>query len=162
MDLIADNIYLGNIIYAKDINNLKKEGITKILSVMDNNAPEYKEEDKINQKIIEVADLPVVNILKYIGDCLNFMEGKDKVLVHCTAGASRSACIVIAYIMWKDKKKYKDAFNLVVKKRSSVFPNYGFQEQLKKFEKILEDNEYNINKIDFKNIKWKAKSFYGW
>ena len=161
MVLIMDNIYLGNITAANNINNLKKEGIKKILSVIDySRAPRYKEEDNFNQKIINIADVPVVNIIKYFGECINFIEGEDKVLVHCIGGASRSASIVIAYIMWKLKISYKEAYIYVNKKKSSIFPNSGFQEQLKKFEALLKENKYNLNDINFRAIIWKPKISY--
>ena len=40
------------------------------------------------------------------------------------------------------------------KKRSVVWPNSGFKEQLRMFEKLLIENDYNIDKINFKEIKW--------
>ena len=51
------------------------------------------------------------------------MEGNEKILVNCMIGSSRSATIVIAYIMWKQKMKYEDAFNFVKSKRKIINPN---------------------------------------
>jgi protein-tyrosine phosphatase len=59
-------------------------------------------------------------------------------------GISRSASIVVAYLMYKNKMSYDEAFDEVKNKRSVISPNIGFQEQLKKFEKILKDNNYVI------------------
>ena len=73
------------------------------------------------------------------------------------SGASRSASVVIAYVMWAQKMPFKEALDFVSKKRSAVFPNQGFKDQLKKFEGILKENNYDLNKIDFKNIKWEPK-----
>ena len=36
-------------------------------------------------------------------------------------------------------------------------PNIGFKEQLQLFEELLKNNNYDLNKIDFKNIKWDYK-----
>ena len=58
MDKITDNIWLGDYEAANNIDNLKKEGIKKILCVMNYSAPKYKEEDKFNQKIVEIVDIP--------------------------------------------------------------------------------------------------------
>jgi protein-tyrosine phosphatase len=44
------------------------------------------------------------------------MDGYDKVFVHCAAGMSRSATIVIAYLMWKQKMLLSDAIDFVKKK----------------------------------------------
>ena len=152
MDQITDNIYLGDI-NAAHINNLKKENISKVLTVTDNRAPHYNKEDKINQRIIKVSDTMGTNIIKHFGECLRFIEGDDKILIHCIAGQSRSATIVIAFIMWKQKLSFEEAFNLVNGKRKVVNPNFGFIAQLKIFEKLLIDNEYDINQINFYKIK---------
>ena len=70
------------------------------------------------------------------------------------AGLSRSATIVIAYLMWSQKWKFADALDYVVKRRPLVCPNDGFQKQLKIFENLLINNFYNIDYIDFKDIIW--------
>ena len=159
MDKITDNIYLGDINSA-NIDNLKKQNIKKVLTVIDNRCPHYKKGDNINHKIISVSDFPTTNIIKYFGESLRFIEGDEKILIHCIAGQSRSATVAIAYIMWKQKLSYEDAFNLVNQKRTVAFPNFGFREQLKIFEKLLKDNEYDINQINFYTIKKHGKSEY--
>ena len=156
---------LGDFSSAINIKDLKKKGIKKILSVIRqfgmlctgefDPGPNYKSEDDLIQKIIQIDDVSSRNIIKYFGECLNFIDGNEKVLVHCMAGVSRSATIVIVYIMWKKKMKFDDALNFVKNKRPIVDPNDGFVEQLKLFEKELEKNEYDINKINFGEIKIK-------
>ena len=63
-------------------------------------------------------------------------EGK-KVLVHCQAGISRSATIVIAYIMRKQKMTMNDSLQFVHSKRKCISPNLGFCGQLMMYEKEL-------------------------
>ena len=155
MDKITENLWLGNYAAASNMTNLKKEGIKKVLCVMDFPIITYNEEDNINQKVISIVDVPSENIIKYFGESLKFIDGEDKVLVHCMAGASRSATIVIAYIMWKEKKPMDDAIKFVQSKRNAVYPNYGFTKQLRMFENLLKENEYDLNKINFKDINWK-------
>lgn len=50
---------------------------------------------------------------------------KGVVLVHCYFGVSRSATVVIAYIMKKYQLTYTEAFEKVKSKRHIVFPNQG-------------------------------------
>ena len=157
MDQITEKLWLGNYVSSINIIELKKAEIKKVLCVMDSKPFVYKENDGFIQKIIKIGDNPVVNIIQYFGECLNFISGEEKVLVHCLAGSSRSASFVIAYIMWNEKKKFQEAFDLVKSKRYYIFPNYGFIQQLKLFEELLEKNEYDINKINFKEINWKLK-----
>ena len=154
IDEIIENLYLGNFSASENIQQLKDLGIKKVLSVIDfNDFPNYKDE-KIIHKSVEVSDFDYQNIIQYFGECLNFIKGEEKILVHCMAGASRSATIVIAYLMWIEKMKFDDALNFVNSKRPIVDPNDGFREQLKIFEKLLEDNNFDIDKINFSEIKW--------
>jgi protein-tyrosine phosphatase len=50
----------------------------------------------------------------------------NKILVHCKMGFSRSASIIIAYLMIKQKMSYKNAYNWVKMCRSEISPNFGF------------------------------------
>lgn len=59
-----------------------------------------------------------------------------RVLVHCRAGVSRSATIVIAYQMWKQKVGVKAAVEATRKARWGVMPNPGFLCQLMEYEQL--------------------------
>jgi protein-tyrosine phosphatase len=67
----------------------------------------------------------------------NSLKNNEAVLVFCALGVSRSASIVIAYIMKKYNKNYEDAIDIVQKKRSIIEPNQGFIKQLINFENFL-------------------------
>ena len=121
---------------------------------MNNDGPNYLKEDGFIHKRCNIEDFDDKNILQYFGECLHFMKGEERVLVHCMAGASRSATIVIAYLMWTQKMDFEKAFQFVKDKRD-IFPNYGFEKQLQLFEKLLKENNYDIDKINFKEIKIK-------
>ena len=154
IDKIEENLWLVNTFAAGNIKDLKEKGIKKILSVM-SVPPNYdNKEYGFNHKKIEIDDMNHQNIIQYFGECLNFIKGDEKVLVHCLGGVSRSPTIVIAYIMWIKKMKYDEAIQFVKSKRSIIGPNSGFIKQLKMFHNILIDNDYNIDKINFKQIKW--------
>ena len=160
LDEIIENIWLGNYSAAEDVKDLKNKGIKKVLSILGKDDDiVFKEEDGfIHKKFRTIEDLSNQNIIQYFGECLNFIKGKEKVLVHCRAGASRSASIVIAYIMWQKKLKFEDALALTQKKRFLVYPNPSFRNQLKEFGKLLIKNKYDIDKINFKEIKWEPKN----
>ena len=113
IDEIEDKLWLGNSFAAGDIKDLKEKGIKKILTVMNGTPHKYNKEDGFNHKMIEIYDTSYENIIKFFGECLNFIKGDDNILFHCAAGASRSATIVIAYLMWKNKMKFDDALKFV-------------------------------------------------
>lgn len=54
---------------------------------------------------------------------------KGRVLVHCVSGVSRSAAIVIAFLMLKRRMSFKEAIKSVREKRC-ICPNDGFMTQL--------------------------------
>ena len=150
---VTDNIYLGNVLDAQNINKLLKLGIKKVLSLItDPQLLIYP--PTIEHKLIHISDFPRENIIKYFGECLLFIDDDKKILVHCYAGASRSATIIIAYLMWKNQLDYVESCNIVQKIRPIVNPNYGFYRQLKMFDKLLKKNKYNINSIKFEEIKF--------
>ena len=150
---VTDNIYLGNIYDAQNIENLTKLGIQKVLSLItDTQLLVYPK--SIEHKLIQINDLPRENIIRYFGECLLFMNDDKKILVHCFAGSSRSATIIIAYLMWKNQLDYVESSNILQKIRPIVYPNYGFVRQLQMFEKLLKKNKYNISNINFEKIKY--------
>ncbi|CAD6234200.1 GSCOCG00007645001-RA-CDS [Cotesia congregata] len=138
-DEIEPNLYLGNLTAAKDIKWLKDTKISHILTVDSCPLPRQVEQlPNINLKFIQITDMPRENILTFFEDTYQFidnaLQNDKKVLVHCYFGVSRSATLVIAYIMKKHKLTYEDAYKLVKSKRRFVGPNPGFIAQLKLYE----------------------------
>ena len=152
IDQITETIYLGNIDAAFNKKKLKNLGIKKVLTVMSAFGNHYSPHEFIH-KSIDVDDDFRTNIICHFKECILFIEGKDKIFVHCAAGMSRSPTIVIAYIMWKRKLRLNEAIKFVKEKRSIISPNDNFMNQLKIFEELLIKNDYNINNINFKKIK---------
>ncbi len=157
IDQITDKIYLGDIDGAREVNYLKQEKITHIISLAGKIfSPEY-EEGLFKRKIIDIIDFEDQNIFQYFKDCIQFIESAKKIYIHCMAGVSRSATIVIAYIMWKEHKSYYQAFLDVKYKRKFIAPNKGFIFQLRYFESMLNENNYDLDKIDFVGFNYKEK-----
>ena len=70
------------------------------------------------------------------------------VLIHCQAGVSRSATIVVAYVMNHMKMTMDDAYKLVKDKRSVISPNLNFMGQLYEFEKKLASSATSSSQKD--------------
>ena len=70
---------------------------------------------------VKIRDNESENIIEHLPSALDFIhsavKSNENVLVHCYKGISRSASIVIAYIMLKFHMSYDDAFNFVKEKR---------------------------------------------
>jgi hypothetical protein len=63
-------------------------------------------------------------------------EGKQ-CYIHCARGRSRSATIVIAYLMHKERMSLKDAFLTVKRRRNFIGPHGPLRVQLLRYEKLL-------------------------
>jgi hypothetical protein len=64
----------------------------------------------------------------------HLVVNKRNVLVHCRMGISRSASIVIAYLIMRKRFTFNQAFHHVKSKRSKIAPNAGFLRLLKTLE----------------------------
>ena len=58
---------------------------------------------------------------------------KTNIFIHCMAGVSRSASLVIFYIMKEKKWDYDKSFEFVQKIRTFINPNSDFVNQLKEY-----------------------------
>lgn len=129
MHKIIDGLWLGDMAGAYNKITLKKNGITHILTVADGIAPKYP--SLFIYKIIRILDSPQANLKQHFQTCIAFIKDSIShggiVLVHCFAGVSRSATIVIAYLMQEHGMTYNEALNYVKKQRYFINPNDGFK-----------------------------------
>jgi protein-tyrosine phosphatase len=77
-----------------------------------------KEKIPIIYKKITIKDIPAANISTYFQESANYIDkvlktGESNILIHCKAGVSRSASIVIAYLMIKRGLRLSQALKLV-------------------------------------------------
>lgn len=134
--IINDFLYLGSQ-DAVNVKNLHELSITHILSVGINfNSSTIDKSLPIEIKFISCLDLPETNLYNIIEQCNDFIcdcrQQNGRILVHCNAGVSRSATIVIAYLIQKCNYNFDNAYALVKSKRQCIRPNDGFLQQLRK------------------------------
>lgn len=90
---------------------------------------------------LAVRDCWNQNLPAHFESAFAFIEeakrGGGKVMIHCTAGISRSAAIAIAYIMSAKRMALSDAYSYVKAKRPVISPNLDFMGELQQFERIL-------------------------
>ncbi|KAF5736826.1 Dual specificity protein phosphatase 1 isoform 2 [Tripterygium wilfordii] len=140
---IEEGLFLGSLGAANNKSELKRLNVTHILTVASSLPPAHP--DDFVYKVIPVMDRPDTDLRQYFDECFSFIdEAKEKgggVLVHCFVGRSRSATIVIAYLMKKHGMSLSQAQDHVKSRRPQVCPNVGFMKQLQDFEKSLQDQK---------------------
>lgn len=132
--ILNDFLYLGSQ-DAVNENNCNNLCLTHILSVGITVNNFVTSSSYIKYKFIPCLDLPETNLNNIVHTCNDFInecrENNDRILVHCNAGVSRSATIVIAYLILKCDFNFNDAYALVKSKRHCIRPNDGFLRQLR-------------------------------
>ena len=88
--------------------------------------------------VIPVEDQEHEPIWQYFGIACSrideFLGEGGVVLVHCLTGVSRSATIVAAYLLHKRQAgTVDDALRMIATQRPEIYPNGGFQEQLREW-----------------------------
>ena len=73
---------------------------------------------------------------------------ENNVLVHCSAGISRSPTLVLAYMMKKNHWTLDEAFDRMRKLRQIVDPNMSFIIQLREWEKVILSSNLNNENHD--------------
>ncbi|KAJ6833398.1 protein-tyrosine-phosphatase MKP1 isoform X1 [Iris pallida] len=130
---VADHVYLGGESVARNRDILRLHGITHVLNCVGSVCPEYFKSDLV-YKTLWLQDSPSEDITSILYDVFDYFEDVrgqgGRVLVHCCQGVSRSASLVIAYLMWREGRSFDDAFQLVRAARGIANPNMGFACQL--------------------------------
>uniref|UniRef100_A0A3Q2R2S6 Serine/threonine/tyrosine interacting protein n=1 Tax=Fundulus heteroclitus TaxID=8078 RepID=A0A3Q2R2S6_FUNHE len=116
---------------------LERHGITHIVCVRQDIEANFIKPNfshRFRYLVLDIADNPVENIIRFFPTTKEFIDSclatEGKVLVHGNAGISRSAALVIAYLMETFGMKYRDAFSYVQERRFCINPNVGFVHQL--------------------------------
>lgn len=148
-EILSDFLFIGDAITACWLPHLISCKITHVINIgccsnfWENKEAVEKETRRLDSPSydpptylkIRIEDDLFADIYQHIGTCNAFIEDAKKkggrVFVHCFAGISRSASIVIAYLMHSQEISYETAFEKCRQKRGVIEPNPGFVEQLK-------------------------------
>ncbi|KAF7794356.1 hypothetical protein EIP86_005490 [Pleurotus ostreatoroseus] len=160
VSLILPSLYLGPCSAASNKAFLTSNAITHVLSV--GSTPSEKIEG-VTYHRLSLNDSPSSSISKVSDDACKIIDdalaskakggGTGKILVHCSAGISRSPTLVIAYLMRSHRMSLKAAMGLVVKARPQVSPNPGFIKQLQ----VLEEEIFGLVTLDIDQLPKREK-----
>nr|XP_036869257.1 dual specificity protein phosphatase 13 isoform X5 [Manis javanica] len=138
VDEVWPNLYIGDAATANNRFELWKLGITHVLNAAHGGLYCQGSPDFYGSSVtylgVPAHDLPDFNISAYFSSAADFIHRAlstpgAKVLVHCVVGVSRSATLVLAYLMLHQQLSLRQAV-VTVRQRRWVFPNRGFLHQL--------------------------------
>uniref|UniRef100_A0A0K0E1G2 Tyrosine-protein phosphatase domain-containing protein n=1 Tax=Strongyloides stercoralis TaxID=6248 RepID=A0A0K0E1G2_STRER len=147
MDEIIPNLFVGSLRDSIDIDQLAKNKIKRIVSMMSYfSKQDHPHHTNIKVLKIQVEDKCCQDILTFVPMINSFIHqgrmNNEACLIHCFVGASRSVTAAALYILSVTTISYSSVLSLLTSKRISASPNIGFRMQLRKFSLDLRDNEY--------------------
>ena len=154
-EIIPEFLFLGSQEHAHNRDIVEILRITHVLNVTRGAANPFS---GLKYCRVHVDDAETEQISLYFQKAYDFidtalvecMQGrKCVVLVHCAKGVSRSATIVIMYIMRALGFSLSEAFNFIKTHRNIIEPNEGFIKELQEFE---------INNHEFPNIRFNRRA----
>lgn len=150
-EIIPNLLWLGSGTDASKFEELEKRKIKHVLNVADD-VPNFHG-NKVTYLNLNVVDFGGdVGISRVFEAAFKFLqeaeEKKEPVLVHCAAGANRSAAIVIAWLMKSRSWTLLQSWEQVKSKRPGIVPLKDNRMQLLDFERKLFEKP-SIDKDDF-------------
>jgi protein-tyrosine phosphatase len=172
-EILQDQLYLGSVADIMSRCTFETIGITHVVDATGENVSESLCRDfQLSYFPVHVFDDEDENILQYFDVVNDFIfnalydsmgcKTKSRVFVHCRAGVSRSASLILAYLLIHSEqfRALHDALQFVVSQRPCVCPNDGFITQLIDYERhklgqstIADLNEF-INLVYKNNVPW--------
>lgn len=142
MDQITKDIFISDFYTASNIRELLQNDIKTVVYIGTKPKERFVEEDYENAGIRSFwwhcEDDMYSDISVFFPLVLKVMEMMPKpVLFHCYAGVSRSASLVIAYLMYDLKISFLDAYRRVKHQRQQIAPNLNFRNHLYKWERSI-------------------------
>ncbi|KAG5831524.1 hypothetical protein ANANG_G00304600 [Anguilla anguilla] len=134
VDEVWSNLYIGNVAIAQNRTALQRLGITHVLNAAHSKQGSIGDQEFYGNSFvyygIPAEDSSQFDLSLYFKPAADFihkaLKKKDcKVLVHCIMGMSRSATLVLAYLMLHHRLSLRSAIQKVVQKRA-VYPNRNF------------------------------------
>ncbi|XP_033975929.1 dual specificity protein phosphatase 13-like [Trematomus bernacchii] len=139
VDEVWPNLFIGDMSVANDCYSLWKLGITHVLNAAHGKMHCQGSHDFYGSSVeyygVPADDSPSFDLSHYFFPSAEYIQSAldtagARVFVHCAVGVSRSASLVLAYLMIHQNYTLLEAINKV-KEHRWIFPNTGFLKQLR-------------------------------
>uniref|UniRef100_A0A3B3VST1 Dual specificity protein phosphatase 18-like n=1 Tax=Poecilia latipinna TaxID=48699 RepID=A0A3B3VST1_9TELE len=136
---VSARLYLGDLDSALNAAVLTSRNVSLIVNASGLPDLPYPVADGLQILHIPVQDRPHAQLGQYFDPVTERIQQNQagSTLVHCTAGRSRSAALVMAYLMRSEGLSLRQAHELVLECRPFIRPNAGFWRQLMEYEREL-------------------------
>ena len=151
------NLWLGPLASGSDLPLLQSCGITHILLAAGEIQPPHP--SHFTYMSLPLEDTTAQPLAPYLSPACDYIERAlaegGKVLVHCRAGVSRSASLVLAYVMKVGHFRLKETIRMMQAKGATIGPNPSFLNELliwerELFNEVGTEKEYACRECELK------------
>ncbi|CAH0482989.1 unnamed protein product [Peronospora belbahrii] len=152
-EILEGFLFLGNMWHAQSKQVMSHLGITHVVNASLDVGNMF-ESDGVKYLNVTIKDRPEADISSYFDTAYKFIESAKRtqhgrVLVHCTQGISRSATLIIMYLMRANNWSLVTAVNFAMASRGVVYPNQGFVKSLMVEEfRLYKGNSITPDEVD--------------
>ena len=119
--IVDDLLYLGSDVVAKDLNKLKKNGITHVVNCAADYSADYHIDKGIKYLSLHLKDHVRENIECSFYEVIEFIKKakaeNGRVFIHCVQGISRSSTMILCYMIFTQKITVEEGLNHVRERR---------------------------------------------
>nr|GEX49025.1 dual specificity protein phosphatase PHS1 isoform X2 [Tanacetum cinerariifolium] len=143
---VTSFLFIGGALAARSVYTLQHIGITHILCLCSNEIgqSDSQRRDLFEYQNFSICDEEDSNISEIFEEANQFIVAVEqkggKVLVHCFEGRSRSATVVLAYLMMRKNCTLQKAWNTLRSVHRRAQPNDGFATVLLELDRKLHGN----------------------
>ena len=151
-DMFRGRIFVSDAVAARDIALLGQFRIARILDL--SGGPEYQTAEGVARVTVAIedrVDASIIQVMDAAHGAIDEAVGADApILVHCAVGASRSASVVIAWLMKRQRMTLARALNHCKARRNAVRPNNGFFRELR----ALDVELYGADSMPLESVEY--------
>jgi dual specificity phosphatase 12 len=168
----AGKLYIGGLYALYQTDLIRAAGITHVLSVIDYDPLLQERFAHLKHFHVRADDHPNENLLQHFEDAVRYIDAALQelnqseeegsgggVFVHCAMGKSRSATLVVAYLMWKYQLDPVTALEQLCEGRPVCDPNPGFKEQLDVWARMCKTGDEEEKRRIYE--EWETTRFTG-
>jgi hypothetical protein len=132
---VDDNVFIGGFLAAADPHFIRGAGITRIVKFCPDSPADPPRVPGVSYLVVPARDSPDYDIRAGAAAALAFIRdgirANERILVHCVAGVSRSATVVLLHLMINRGYVLPLALAHLRSVRAVAQPNSGFMKHLR-------------------------------
>lgn len=132
MNEVSDGIFVGTESNASDESLLRKHGIDTVISLT-HSEPDTGDITRVDVPMIDGPQNSYEAFAEAVKEVVKYHKNGQRILIHCSAGSSRSPSVAAAAITHLTQNNLNEAFNQVIEQRPETDPHDALVRQANRY-----------------------------